>query len=88
MSKNKNGKISKRLLSAFELFLSLVPAREFSKSTQKLYLYYMRREIEGGVENFFLDYITDAIALFDLLEKIEEEYDQSELINRACKEED
>lgn len=65
------------------IFLDLVPARRLGQNLRKLLICFLRHEVEDGTDDNFDFYMKDLSNLFELLDTIEEEYDQSELFEPA-----
>jgi hypothetical protein len=72
--------ITETLQNGFATFLNLVPARRLGQHVRKLLLYYLQHEVEDGVDGNFEESIKYLGDFFDFLDMIEEEYDQSAIL--------
>lgn len=77
---NPSDTITETLQNSFATFLDLVPAKRLSQHIRKLLLYYLQHEIEDGVEGNFEENVKYLGDFFAFLDTIEEEYDQSEIL--------
>ena len=63
----------------FVSFLQNVPAKRLKQSILKLLLYFLKFECSGELPDFMDALCTDFLFLFDLLDVIDKEVDQSSL---------
>jgi hypothetical protein len=71
--------INEALRQKFIDFISNVPARRLKDSTTKLLLYFFKFEYTDELSDFKDPLLTDLLFLFDLLDTIDKEIDQSSL---------
>ena len=72
--------LNQTLNHEFSNFLSNVPAKRLKQSLEKLLFYFLKFECSEKMPDFMDDLLTDFLFLFDLLDNIDKETDQSHLV--------
>lgn len=64
--------MNQKILKKFQTFIELVPVKRFSQNTRKVFLCYLRYNVDEGLEDFVTDHIKDLNNFFEFLDLIEE----------------